>query len=156
MTYIGYDQGNTQIFYGLTQLQETFYARKLNKVIALAPCVFYNTALMGTPYAESTGWYRDQSIYGINSEQWPDYKDLTCAAHPGTLQCTQAAEWARNGETDSVKSMEWTYQIAESNAYQNYMPSYPAEADAITPGLASIEVPIWWFIAEEDETCTPA
>ena len=40
VTYIGYGQGNTQIFYGLTQRQDDFYLTKLDKVIALAPCVF--------------------------------------------------------------------------------------------------------------------
>lgn len=44
VTYIGYDQGNTQIFYGLTQ--DKTLASKINKVIALAPCVFYNSKTM--------------------------------------------------------------------------------------------------------------
>lgn len=33
--------GTTQIFYGLTQIEEDFYADNMNKFVALAPCVYF-------------------------------------------------------------------------------------------------------------------
>ena len=74
VTYIGYDQGNTQIFYGLTQIQDTFYSRKLNKVIALAPCVYHD--VIGSPrtYQSNIGGVRDLGIYGINGPNWANDK----------------------------------------------------------------------------------
>ena len=69
VTYIGYDQGNTQIFYGLTQ--KPSLASRINKVIALAPCVFYNRLTMPEPYHEAIGGLRKKlKIYGINGPDW--------------------------------------------------------------------------------------
>jgi pimeloyl-ACP methyl ester carboxylesterase len=40
LTYIGYSQGTSQMFYGLTQKEDSYFADRLNKAIFLAPCVF--------------------------------------------------------------------------------------------------------------------
>jgi len=40
--YIGYSQGGIQMFYGLSVLEEEFYADNLHMFIALAPCTIYN------------------------------------------------------------------------------------------------------------------
>ena len=41
VNYIGYAMGTTQIFYGLSQLESVYYGHYINKLIALAPCIYY-------------------------------------------------------------------------------------------------------------------
>ena len=36
--YLGYSQGTTQMFYGLSKYEESFYADNLLKFLAFAPC----------------------------------------------------------------------------------------------------------------------
>lgn len=40
LTYIGYSQGTAQMFYGLSQLEEAYFASRLERFIALAPGPF--------------------------------------------------------------------------------------------------------------------
>lgn len=39
VTYIGFSQGTAQMFYGLATLEEEYFASRVNRFIALAPCV---------------------------------------------------------------------------------------------------------------------
>ena len=38
VAYIGYDQGATQMLYGLAHFEKQFFAQHLSKAILLAPC----------------------------------------------------------------------------------------------------------------------
>ena len=38
VAYIGYDQGATQMLYGLAHQEKKFFAKHLSKVILMAPC----------------------------------------------------------------------------------------------------------------------
>ena len=40
VNYIGYSMGTTQMFYGLTQIEEDFYAANMAKFVALAPWIY--------------------------------------------------------------------------------------------------------------------
>lgn len=39
VTYIGYSQGTSQMFYGLANMEAYYYGERINRFIALAPCV---------------------------------------------------------------------------------------------------------------------
>lgn len=41
VNYLGYSMGTTQMFYGLTHLEEVYYGRYMNKFVAIAPCVYF-------------------------------------------------------------------------------------------------------------------
>lgn len=43
IVYIGYDQGATQILYGLSYLENSFYKDYLRGAVLLAPCTKMNT-----------------------------------------------------------------------------------------------------------------
>ena len=43
MTYVGYGEGTTQLLYGLTQSEDSYFAEKLDKAVLLAPCVYATT-----------------------------------------------------------------------------------------------------------------
>ena len=43
VTYIGYDLGNTQLFYGLTQLENKYFKNYISSFVAMAPCVLPKT-----------------------------------------------------------------------------------------------------------------
>lgn len=40
--YLGYSQGTTQMFYGLSKYEEDFYADSLLKFAAFAPCIRFD------------------------------------------------------------------------------------------------------------------
>ena len=51
--YIGYSQGNVQMFYALAHLEETFFVDNLYKFVALAPCTVTSSA-GSESYVENT------------------------------------------------------------------------------------------------------
>ena len=40
LTYIGYSLGTMQMFLGLAVMQDEYFADKVNKVVAMAPCMY--------------------------------------------------------------------------------------------------------------------
>ena len=42
VTYIGYSQGTTLMFYGLAAMEEEFYGSKIKRAVMFAPCVFWS------------------------------------------------------------------------------------------------------------------
>ena len=40
VTYVGHSQGNASMFYGLAKREAEYFSHVLNRVVALAPCVF--------------------------------------------------------------------------------------------------------------------
>ena len=93
MTHIGYEQGNTQVLYGLAK--EKDYSRKLNKIIALAPCLYQKVQGLVTPYEDGIGGFRSRGIYGVNGPNWADDKDLINTDLPEMKEKVKA--WTRNG-----------------------------------------------------------
>lgn len=47
VTLMGYSQGTSSIFYGLAKNQD-FFAERVNRYVALAPCIFPYTDLVPT------------------------------------------------------------------------------------------------------------
>ena len=111
----------------------------------MAPCVFYDN--LPVPYDEAIGGFRASGIVEINGPNWeanqvtinnqfPDYKE-------------QAKLWTRNGQGDSVKSFEWSYQISKSGRYQEYAADFTiGDKTDLIEGLSSIEVPILFMVAD--------
>ena len=59
MFYIGWSQGNIQMFYALAHLEESFFVDNLYKLIAFAPC------FVNPPWTDES--YYEQSLYKLNS-----------------------------------------------------------------------------------------
>ena len=151
VTHIGYEQGNTQVLYGLAK--EKDYSRKLNKIIALAPCLYQKVQGLVTPYEDGIGGFRSRGIYGVNGPNWADDKDLINTDLPEMKEKVKA--WTRNGQVTSVKALEWTYQVSQQKKLQQYKEDYVnGDVTEAAGDLGIIEVPIWLFIADEDQVCT--
>ena len=78
VNYIGYSMGTTQMFYGLTQVEEEFYADNMNKFVALAPCVWFEHR----DYDYYTGGYGEYRKLGINvlyGPNWDKHTEDICA-----------------------------------------------------------------------------
>ena len=43
ITYVGYSQSTFTMFYGLAEMEEDYYAERVDKFIALGPCVYYKS-----------------------------------------------------------------------------------------------------------------
>lgn len=43
VSYVGYGEATTSLLYGLTQMEETYYADKLERAVLLAPCLFVSS-----------------------------------------------------------------------------------------------------------------
>ena len=43
VTYAGYSQGAFLMFYGLAKFGEEYFGNKVNKFIALSPCIYVQT-----------------------------------------------------------------------------------------------------------------
>ena len=69
VNYIGYSMGTTQMFYGLAQREEDFYADNMNKFIALAPCIYFES----TDYDQYVNGYGEYRKLGINVINGPDW-----------------------------------------------------------------------------------
>lgn len=79
LVYIGYDLGNTQMFYGLTQLEDFYFNSYISSFVALAPCVLPQTQAGGfLSYEQSVGGYRDLGVYAVNGPNWADDLDKIC------------------------------------------------------------------------------
>jgi len=106
INYIGYSMGTTQMFYGLTQIEDTYYAQHMNKFVALAPCIYFEPYTF-MHYEFGYGAFRELGIPVIGGPKWKtDNKDLICN-HLSPHWC----DWVTNfdGEPQPVKSREWYY-----------------------------------------------
>lgn len=61
--YLGYSQGTTQMFYGLSHLEEEFYADSLLKFAAFAPCIRFDNFSDKKTWERSVFKYEDMGIY---------------------------------------------------------------------------------------------
>ena len=112
MTYVGYGEGTSQLLYGLTQKEETYFADKLDKAILLAPCL-YATSLGLESYEETFPVYEQQLINVVNDPNWSyDVESLCRDPNPATavneneVACAHAQSFPANGEQMTTKSLE--------------------------------------------------
>ena len=103
VTYLGYSMGTTQMFFGLTQLQHDYYADKLHKFIALAPCIYLNERTYND-YTYGIGALRNLGIYVMNGPNWEQDKKLICK-YLGPSACMNAM--VISGQPQPIRSREW-------------------------------------------------
>ena len=107
VNYIGYSMGTTQMFYGLTQREEDFYAENLNKFIALAPCVYFEHTEYDQ-YVNGYGEYRKLGINVIYGPNWEQHtKDICANMSEDWCHSAKATGW--KPEPQPLKSREWYY-----------------------------------------------
>jgi len=103
--YIGYDQGATQLLYGLSYLEDSFYKDYVRGAILLAPCVKMNV-LKGTLgqkyYKNLMGEIDMMGLYGLTGHDWQMYKPELCA-HLSRDWCEQERTWEE--EAYSARSL---------------------------------------------------
>lgn len=92
---MGYDQGATEILYGLSYLEDSFYKHYLRGAILLAPCTKMNV-LGGTMGYHYYGELVDEidliGLYGLHGLNWEQFKPEVCA-HLGRQWCDQDTVW---------------------------------------------------------------
>ena len=112
MTYVGYGEGTSQLFYGLTQREETYFADKLDKAILLAPCLFV-TSLGVENYQETFPVYEEQHINVVNDDNWQYDVESVCrdpkpktSVNENEIACAHAQSFPGTGEQMTTKSLE--------------------------------------------------
>ena len=78
VNYIGYSMGTSQMFYGLTQIEEEFYADNMNKFVAIAPCIYMEHTEY-EHYVTGYGEYRKLGINVLYGANWDEHIKTICA-----------------------------------------------------------------------------
>lgn len=146
--YLGYSQGTTQMFYGLSKYEEEFYADSLLKFAAFAPCIRFKQD-------DKKVWERSIFRYdnlGIYHEGGVDQiENITKICTHIPRNCKQAGEWIIM-QPSSVQSTLHYAQCAIEKRFQEYSPTYEqgdTQTDLIP--LDSIDkVPIAMWVGEAD------
>ena len=149
--------GTTQMFYGLTHKEDSYYGRYMNKFVALAPCIYFEETSYDH-YVNSYGEYRKLGVNVIGGPNWNSHVKDICA-NMSEFWCKKA-KGNRHREPQPLKSREWYYQITVEDRYQTYDPLYgetKEQMPMISPGLDSIDtVPIHLIVGTDDTHCSLA
>ena len=81
--YLGYSQGTVQMFYGLAHLEDTFYAKHLHKMVALAPCFVAEDLLCPDLYSENS--FSEKGIYNFYGPNWEENLKKICSDYSAEL-----------------------------------------------------------------------
>ena len=76
--YLGWSQGSTQMFYGLSKMEEEFYADSLIKAVMLAPCTILETQSFDYNI-DGLFRYQDLGVYNINGPNWQENLPDLCS-----------------------------------------------------------------------------
>lgn len=116
VTYIGYSQGAAQMFVGLSQFEESFFAERLNKAVLLAACLY--------PAPVGINFYREVfPVYkarGMNTYWGEDFNNgvaSICEETPESQACT-SAYIDPTTQVNSRKSQEYFVQMAAVGRFQ--------------------------------------
>ena len=71
------------MFYGLAHLEDTFYAKSLHKVVALAPCFVSSNLLCPDIISEST--FKEKGIYNLFGPNWDANLKTICSDYSAEL-----------------------------------------------------------------------
>lgn len=95
------------MLYGLAQLEDTYFADKVSKVILMAPCIF-STPNTKEDYISVFPEFRKLEINAINDENWEYNLYKICHTHDATVAnpACDFAKYYEGGETVSVKAIE--------------------------------------------------
>ena len=155
--YIGYDQGATQILYGLSYLEDSFYKDYLRGAILLAPCTKMNV-LQGSMgyhyYADLVDNIDLIGLYGMHGLNWEQFKPDVCA-HLGRQWCDQEIVWRE--EPYSARALTHFFQNGIEGRFQefadNYLQGKEHRQTADIPIQNISHVPIAVMYGDADRVC---
>ena len=98
--------GTSQMFYGLTQIEDSYYSQYLNKFVAIAPCVYLET-ISYDDYVNGYGEYRKLGINVIGGPNWHTHVKDICA-NMAESWCN-SAKGHYHSEPEPLKTREWYY-----------------------------------------------
>ena len=162
VTYIGYSQGTTSMFYALSSQEENF-ADKVDKAIMLGPAVYSKQESLDD-YLKVFPVLRAEHVNAINRPYyWQNDVRHICNPSPDDFMANDrdlACKFSKAlvGEATSTKGYEHMYQLTITQRFQEYVQDFnEANADGplVSPGLSSIkQVPIQLVHGEKDINCT--
>ena len=163
VTYIGYSQGTSQIFYGLATQNPT-YSAKLDRVIMLAPCLYIVFGINDwATYNAVFPVFEKQKLYAMGLPTWQADKKRVCDDPNGTAACTYLNYMPPNIETTPVGSLKVYSQLWLSGdapgvnpRFQELMSDFSEtnkEGTLVSPGLGDIEVPVQMVPGVKDTSC---
>ena len=91
--YLGYSQGTTQMFYGLSKFEEDFYADSLLKFAAFAPCIRFDNFADEKIWEHSVFKYEGMGIYHEGGAYQLENLKKICTHMPLHSHCQHAARW---------------------------------------------------------------
>ena len=106
VTYIGYSMGTSQMFYGLTQLEQTYYGKYMEKFIAIAPCVYVEPVTY-EEYQNGYGKWRELGVNVIGGPNWHKHAKAICD-NMDKKNCHDA-HMRHFWEPEPLKTREWYY-----------------------------------------------
>ena len=130
---------------GLSQLEESFFAERLNKAIMLAPCLWQKPESMET-YRGVFPAFKEKGLNTYWGEEYVEVYEEICDEAPESIACEEV--WAESGWiVNSLKSQEYWWQLATVGRFQEYIPDFETASSLISPlikpGLDSIDkVPV--------------
>lgn len=131
--------GNMQMFYGLTQLEEYWFAERISSFVAMAPCIFTEPSVSNLDYADGVGAYRGLGVYAVNGPNWESDLAKICD-NLSSVACTEAKLFAKPGIPISVKNLEYLQQLNETKRYQLYATSEEYLANPEQPLIQGVEL----------------
>ena len=119
--YLGYSQGTTQMFYGLSKYEESFYADNLLKFAAFAPCT-----LLGVKdrkeWEHSIFQYDDQFIFFEGGDEQYHNAGKICGDMDNT-NCYYANLWLTLQPTSLQSSLHYA-QCSIEGRFQEFSTDY--------------------------------
>ena len=95
IVYIGYDQGATELLYGLAYMEDSFYKNYLRGAILMAPCTKMNIleGTIGYHYYTDLNDKLDMiGLHALHGLNWEQFKPEVCA-HLARQWCEQERVW---------------------------------------------------------------
>lgn len=158
IVYIGYDQGATQMLYGLASMEESFFKDYVRGAVFLAPCTKMNVTQgsAGYHYYGNLVEKIDMiGLYGLRGHNWQDFRPEVCA-HLGHSWCDQERTWEENPY--SARSLLHFFQMGIEGRFQDYAESYLSgkhhRQTAEIPISDIKHTPIAVLYGDSDEVCT--
>lgn len=157
--YLGYSQGTIQMFYGLSHLEDEFYADNLHKVVQLAPCFGDNYTYEGDKQDinDKIHFLEDNGVWAVCGPNWEDDLQTICDNNSKSV-CHHYKGYTGNQGISVPMLNHWSQNIAV-NRFQEYVTDakwLAGEYIAEEVHLENIKrVPISMFVATNDNSCTP-
>ena len=157
IVYIGYDQGATQLLYGLAHMEYEFFKDYVRGAVLMAPCVKMNVLFGNAGYK----YYGDLmseidmiGLFGMTGHNWSIFKPEICA-HLGREWCHQDRLWEE--DSFSTRALMHYFQNGIEQRFQEYSEAY--ETDKTQRITADIpihkirHVPLAVFYGDSDKVC---